>query len=212
MSNYFFTDTDNVKREISICFSTIFKIFEATGYDLLNPDRTDANGVTLSDKILTEPRVLLKIVYSFCANNETEEEFYAKLSPESYVEMENAFWNSYADFFVRLGREWFAIAIRQSLQARKEGDEAAKKALLDSEKENSSNLSSSPESKTTGSPKPSGKSPDSQTPDSPKKPKTAPKSSAQSTTRTSRAAKTSGARETSTPTKSSKRSAPKKSS
>ena len=167
MSAYSFTDTLGVEREISINFYTIFKVYSATGYDLLNPDKDQGDG-TLSTKLLEEPLTVLK---------------------------------AYADFFVPLGREWIAIAIRQSLEARAEGNEAARVALLGSEQKNYSSSSSPQSAKTTGKPKRSGNSQDSPTQTSEKNLQTEPISSPQSTTRTSRASKTSDSRETSTPTK-----------
>ena len=138
MSKYFFTDSEGVKREISINFYTLFNVFSVTHYDLLNPD-AKIDDVMLSDKLLNEPMTLLKVVYALCAKDETQEEFYAKITPESFIEVENAFWNSYADFFVRFGAEWVAIAIRDRLKKRIERVKKAEATPLDSQNETSSN-------------------------------------------------------------------------
>lgn len=200
MNKYSFTDAKGVKHEFEVNFATLFDVYDYTGFDLLNP-ASEVDGKSVSNKLLTEPTALIRVVYALCEDAVDPDAFYSAIDAKAYVDAESVFWKAYQDFFVLLGQEWVAIAIKQSLQMKAEQAETNKRKLLGSRRKTFSGLSSSLGVKATGEPKPSGNSPDSPTPESEKKRPTERKSSALSTTPTSQDDETLEARETSTPTK-----------
>ena len=210
MSAYSFSDSNGTNYEIRITFRTIFDVAERTGYDLLNPGDQQDDGFLLSNALLTKPLVVARIVAALVGAND-EKAFLDLIGAKEFPAMEEAFWKAYCDFFVQSGREWIATAFLNLLTQREKQLEAAKAAMVELPKKNSSESSRSHASP-IGSTEPSGKSPDSPKPTSDSKRKTAPKSSARSTTRIAPADKTSGVRQTSTPTKKPAPNATRKSS
>lgn len=204
MSAYSFTDSNGVKYDISVTFRTIFQVAERTGYDILNP-HSQENGLTLEERLVTQPTVVVKIVAALCGVDDLDA-FYEAIDGKAYKGLEKAFWDAYLNFFVQSGRGYAATALQIDLKAKSEAERLTEEKLKKSLKKNFSNSSPSPDSE-TGKIERSGNSNDSPKPTSDSKPKTALKSSAQSTTPTAQERKTSGARPTST---TSREPAPKK--
>ena len=192
-----FKDSRGVAHDVIINFASIFRVASVTGFDLLNPG-SEQDGVILSDRLLSDPNTLIKVVHALCASDEKEEDFYAAIDGKAYAEAENAFWGEYSDFFAQAGRDWLVVAISKSLETKRQAEEVVKEKLLSSKSPTYSVSLSSPDAKAAGSTKQSGNSQDSPTPAPVKKRPTERKSSAPSTTRTSRDDKTSEAHATST--------------